>query len=258
MKSCKLCGNLFDAKKLSEEHYPAKSVGNYDIVKLNIVEVIDHMMAHEDTIEQRTNSEENVEDIMNEYLSSSAAESIYPKGRTTKSLCVDCNTFLGKYDEAYLKFFNADGNPKILKGFTKNTKLQIIKSIYGKFLSVPEANDEKFDFIQFLLNKNSSEYSGSWRLYFIKRDYSTDLVFRDLQTSRMVFDKGVVYELTDEKFIFNLMNFDRHEIYKMNNIFEILDKNYKLFIGAGEHGGYHAQALMGNLFKGMINENDDV
>ena len=42
----------------------------------------------------------------------------------------------------------------------------------------------------------------------------------------------------------------------MNNIFDILDTNYKLIIGAGEHGGYHAQALMSNLFKDIIDEND--
>lgn len=258
MKNCKLCGNLFDENKLTEEHYPAKSVGNYDIVKLNMVEVIDHMTVHEDTIVKRTKTGENIEDIMYEYLYSSAAESIYPKGRTTKSLCVDCNTFLGKYDEAYLKFFNNNGEPKIIKGFTQNTKLEIIKAIFGKFLSVPEANNEKFDFIDFLLNKDLKEYNGEWRLYFIKRDHSTDLFFRDIQTSRMVFDEGIIYELTDEKFIFNLMNFDRHEDFEMNNIFDILNKNYKLVIGAGEHGGYHAQALMANLFRDMINENDNL
>lgn len=252
MRNCKLCGHLFNENELSEEHYPAKSVGNYDVVKLNIVEVIDHMMAHEDIIKRRTEYGESIEDIMNDYLYSGAAESIYPEGRTTKSLCVDCNTFLGKYDEAYLKFFNADGNPKRIKGFTKNTKLEIIKAIFGKFLSVPEANDEKFDFVDFLLDKNSYEYNGNWKLYFIKRDHSTDLFFRDIQASKMVFDEGIVYELTDEKFIFDLMNFDKHEIYKMNNIFDILDTNYKLIIGAGEHDGYHAQAVISNLFKSII------
>lgn len=256
MEKCKLCGHLFNENELSEEHYPAKSVGNYDVVKLNIVEVFDHMMANKDTIKQITKNGASIEDIMNGYLYSSAAESVYPKGRTTKTLCVDCNTFLGKYDEAYLKFFNADGNPKTIKGFTRNTKIEIIKAIFGKFLSLPEANDEKFDFIDFLLDKNSNEYTGDWKLYFIKRDHSTDLFFRDIQTTKLNFDEGVVYELTDDKFIFNLMNFDKHEIFKMNNIFDILDAKYKLIIGAGEDGGYHAQALMSNLFKDIINEND--
>ncbi len=182
MKNCKLCGKLFDENELSEEHYPAKSVGNFDVVKLNIVEVLDDMIANEDIIKQRIKNGESVENIMNDYLYSSAAESVYPKGRTTKSLCVDCNTFLGKYDEAYLKFFNANGNPKIIKGFTKNTKMKIIKAIFGKFLSLPETNNEKFDFIEFILNENLFEYSGNWRLYFIKRDLSTDLFFRDIET----------------------------------------------------------------------------
>ena len=34
---CKLCGGLFSDDQMSEEHYPARSVGNDDIVSLNIV-----------------------------------------------------------------------------------------------------------------------------------------------------------------------------------------------------------------------------
>ncbi len=53
------------------------------------------------------------------------------------------------------------------------------------------------------------------------------------------------------------MNFNRHEDYKMNSIFDILDPNYKLVIRAGEHGGYYAQALIGNLFKDIANEKSE-
>lgn len=38
---CKLCHKLFDFDKMSEEHYPARSVGNEDIVLLDIVKMID-------------------------------------------------------------------------------------------------------------------------------------------------------------------------------------------------------------------------
>lgn len=31
---CKLCGEFFNDKELSEEHYPARSVGNEDVVTL--------------------------------------------------------------------------------------------------------------------------------------------------------------------------------------------------------------------------------
>ena len=33
---CKLCLNYFSDKDMSEEHYPAKSVGNNDIISLDI------------------------------------------------------------------------------------------------------------------------------------------------------------------------------------------------------------------------------
>ena len=104
------------------------------------------------------------------------AESIYPKGRTARTLCQNCNRFLGKYDEAYLKFYDVDGDPKKVKGFQYKTKLQIIKAIFAKFLSIPEAKDEKFDFIDFIRNPEETEYRGKWSLYFVKRDASTDLM----------------------------------------------------------------------------------
>ena len=65
----------------------------------------------------------------------------YPKGRTAQTLCRECNTFLGNYDKCYLRFFNENGNPKAIKGFQKATKIKIIKSIFAKFLSVPEAEN---------------------------------------------------------------------------------------------------------------------
>ena len=42
---CKLCGNSFSNKEMSEEHYPAKSVGNNDIVLFDIVKMLDNLMS---------------------------------------------------------------------------------------------------------------------------------------------------------------------------------------------------------------------
>ena len=79
------------------------------------------------------------EEASGAYFDKELAQSLYPKGRTARTLCCKCNAFLGKYDEAYLKFFNADGNPKVIKGFQRETRVAIIKAIFGNFLSVPEA-----------------------------------------------------------------------------------------------------------------------
>ena len=74
------------------------------------------------------------------------------------------------------------------------------------------------------------------------------LGFSDIGTGKLEYEDGVVYELSDEKFIFNLMNFKIHSCYKMTNIFDILNKNYELVEGVGETGGYHGQILMQRLF----------
>ena len=70
---------------------------------------------------------------MDSFFDNELAESIYPRGRTARTLCQKCNRFLGKYDEAYLKFYDMDGDPKRAKGFQQKTKIQIIKAIYVKF-----------------------------------------------------------------------------------------------------------------------------
>ena len=36
---CKLCGEFYCDEEMSEEHYPARSVGNEDIVALDIVSI---------------------------------------------------------------------------------------------------------------------------------------------------------------------------------------------------------------------------
>lgn len=79
---------------------------------------------------------------------------------------------------------------------------------------------------------------------------SSDLLgLKDISTGAATFDNGVVYELSDEKFIFNLMPFEKHKCFVMNNIFDILDKQYTLVTGVGNQGGYHASIFLGRLFS---------
>lgn len=245
---CKLCHKLFDFDKMSEEHYPARSVGNEDIVLLDIVKMIDFFQtAGMKKIEKRYLQGGSIGQISDDIFDNELSLPLYPNGRTARTLCIKCNTFLGKYDEAYLKFFSINGEPKIVKGFNKITKLKIIKSIFGKFLSLPETIDEKFDFLN---DEYALEYRGKWKIYFVKRDFSSDIMgMRDIDTGKLEFNEGVVYELSDDKFIFNFMNFEKHSCYDMTDLFDILSKNYKLVTGTGTNGGYHAQVLISRLFK---------
>ena len=71
----------------------------------------------------------------------------------------------------------------------------------------------------------------------------------DIGTGKLEYEEGVVYELSDEKFIYNLMNFEKHSCFEMTNIFDILNRNYQLVEGVGSDGGYHGQILMSRLFE---------
>ncbi len=143
----------------------------------------------------------------------------------------------------------------MIKGFQRETRLAIIKAIFGKFLSVPEAANERFDFIDFILDKSLDSYHGNWHLYFVQRDYSSDILgLADIGTGKAEYDEGIVYELSDEKFIFNLMNFEKHSCFTMNDAFDILDNLFKLVTGVGKDGGYHASILMSRLLPLPIEE----
>lgn len=249
---CKLCGNYFTIDEMSDEHYPAKCVGNNDVVALNLVDLVDFFSSETELqkIQVRINRGEKLENIADEIFDKKLSYPIYPNGRTVKSLCRKCNTFLGKYDEAYLKFYKANGEPSAIKGFQKNTKLQIIKSIFGKFISLPEASKENFDFIEFIRDESLETYSGKWKIYFLKRDLTTDLMsLPDIRTGKLTYDEGVVYELSDDKFIFNLMNFEKPTYYKMTNIFDIMKNDYVLVQGFGPEEGYHAELLISQILK---------
>ena len=249
--TCRLCKNKFFYDEMSEEHYPARSVGNIDVGNFNLTNFIDLFQSNnikKYNIKQLA-TKNNLEKIADEIFDKNIFKSTYPNGRTARTLCKKCNNFLGKYDEAYLKFFKADGLPKIVRGFMLETKYEIIKSIFAKFLSVPETKNEKFDFINFIKDKSICKYNGEWQLYFVRRDSSTDIMgLSDLNTGKLEYDEGVVYELSDEKFIFNLMNFKKHDCFEMNNIFDITMNNYSLITGVGENGGYHGLLLIQNTF----------
>lgn len=248
---CKLCGMYYSEDEMSEEHYPARSVGNEDVVALDITKMFDSFQSRDiyNDVLKGLSDGENAENIIGDIFDAKLSKSLYPLGRSARTLCRKCNTFLGKYDEAYLKFFLLDGESKRIKGFQKSTRLQIVKSVIGKFLSLPETENEEFDFIDFIKDESLHEYSGKWRLYFVRRDFSTDLMgFKDIGTGKATFDEGVVYELSDDKFIFNLINFEKHTCFSMTNIFDILNRNYVLIEGVGNDGGYHAQILMTRLF----------
>lgn len=262
---CRLCEKEYEDKEMSDEHYPAHSVGNDDIVQLNIVKLFDVMMGENSDFKRYITQEQEkgmpLKESLDSFFDNELAESIYPKGRTARTLCQNCNRFLGKYDEAYLKFYDVDGDPKKVKGFQYKTKLQIIKAIFAKFLSIPEAKDKKFDFIDFIRNPEETEYRGKWSLYFVKRDASTDLMgLSDIPTGKIDWDldgKKIVYELSDDKFIFNLLNFEKHDQFVMNNIFDILS-SYKLVEGCHDAtGGYHGQLALTRLFKGMGNNPEE-
>lgn len=247
MKKCKLCNNKFDESQLTKEHYPAKSAGNNDLVLINLVDVFEDMMQAPNKFRYIANSDLGFSAVENYYSNSKMAKSIYPEGRYARTLFRKCNSFLGKYDEAYKKFYDNDGDPNKIKGFSKATKLRIIKAIFGKFLSVPEAKVEDFDFRDFILDERNEEYKGEWKLFFVKRDTITS----DMQTAKLNYDEGVVYHLSDDKFIFDLLNFEKPNEYVMNNIFDILEKNSKLQVGPGENGGFYAEAFTTNLFRNL-------
>ncbi|AHB80375.1 hypothetical protein ATX68_12790 [Oenococcus oeni] len=253
LKRCALCGKEFKESELSEEHYPARNTGNVDIVGFDIVKFLD-FASSPDKMKKFIGDNSKIEnvkkkafDLFDNYFS----KSIYPKGRTTRTLCRSCNTFLGDYDEAYKLFFEANGNPQIIKGFQNKTKLKIIKSLYGKFLSLPSSKNVKFDFIDFVKNVEQTEYDGIWGLYCIKRDNATDLMgIKSLDYGRADFDEGIVLELSDEKFIYHLINFPPHCGYTGMNMFGIRNKKYRLVSGRElNDGGYHGQIMIQNMFE---------
>ena len=87
----------------------------------------------------------------------------------------------------------------------------------------------------------------------MKRDVSTDLMgLSDIQTRKTDWNhdgKKIVYELSDDKFIFNLLNFQKQDEFIMNNIFDILG-THTLIEGCHDvSGGYHEQLALARVFS---------
>lgn len=250
-RKCKLCGRTFPENEMSEEHYPARNTGNVDLVTVDLEKIMDFVTDPIKMHQVIVDLDKGIpfEKIVDEIFDTQIATSVYPKGRTARTLCRNCNTFLGKYDEAYLKFYNNDGDPERIKGFQKQTKLNIIKAVFAKFLSIPETENENFDFIDFIRDAQAEHYDGEWKLYFVRRSVDTDVLgIENLATGKLDCGQGVVYEFSDHKFIFNLINFKKPEGFEMTDIFNILNKNYKLVSELGTVGGFHAQIEMVRIF----------
>ena len=47
MVQCRLCKRLFPITEMSEEHYPARCVGNTDIVGVDIIKLVDQLQSTE-------------------------------------------------------------------------------------------------------------------------------------------------------------------------------------------------------------------
>ncbi|MEK4948650.1 MULTISPECIES: hypothetical protein [Carnobacterium] len=255
---CALCKNFFKNSEMSEEHYPAKSTGNDDIVALDFGKMIDSIMSGKviENFFQQENQGKTLEEVSSDFFDEELSHSLYPKGRTARSLCRECNTFFGKYDESYKKFYDNGGSPSIIKGYQKQTRLKIIKAIFAKFLSVPECKGWKFDFVDFLKNESQEEYKGKWKLYCVKRDYSTDMLgLGHLATGELTHDEGTIFELSDEKFIFHLMDFEPHEGYKSLNMMDLLNKTYTLVNGSDlQDGGYHGELMIQDMLFNNMSE----
>ena len=62
---CKLCGMEFSEAEMSEEHYPARSTGNDDVVALDFVKMMDSFLSTEIQAEIRSRlaNGEKIEEI---------------------------------------------------------------------------------------------------------------------------------------------------------------------------------------------------
>lgn len=236
---------------MSEEHYPARSTGNDNVVGVNFPNYFDKLVdfLKKYNVYELLKNKSKFDIETEKYFDEEMSEEKYPNGRTARTLCKRCNTFIGKYDEAYKLFYDADGEAKKIKGYTIQTKYNIIKAVFAKFLSIPETQNEEFDFIDFIKDEKAQVYNGKWNLYMVERDHSTKVLgLAEINTRSLKDERGTIYEYSDEKFMYFLMNYEKEKGIEMTNIFEILNKNYTITLGVGENGGYYAEMLYKDTF----------
>ena len=82
---CRLCQKEFDVSEMSKEHYPARSVGNVDIIAFDIAAMGDKFVNGE--IQERLKNGESVEKIVDDTFEKDLVKKEYPDGRTALSLC---------------------------------------------------------------------------------------------------------------------------------------------------------------------------
>ena len=84
---CKLCGALFKDSDMSEEHYPARSTGNDDIVALDIIKMFESLRSSKvhSEIEKRLAAGEKPEDITGNILDTQLTKSLYPSDQNRRT-----------------------------------------------------------------------------------------------------------------------------------------------------------------------------
>ena len=93
---CRLCGNYYSDSDMSEEHYPARNTGNEDVVAVDLGKMFDTFTSESvhAEIREKLNHGETLENITGDIFDTQLSTSLFPKGRTARTLCRKCNTFL--------------------------------------------------------------------------------------------------------------------------------------------------------------------
>ena len=81
-KQCALCEKFFKNSEMSEEHYPAKSTGNEDIVALDLGKMVDSMMSGKviGKLFHKDNQGKTLEEVSGNFFDEELAQPLYPQG----------------------------------------------------------------------------------------------------------------------------------------------------------------------------------
>lgn len=83
---CRLCGGSFKEEDMSDEHYPARSVGNEDIVGLDLIKLFDFLMSNGSLseIRSRIDAGDSIQEVASDIFDSKLSTPLFPDGRTAK------------------------------------------------------------------------------------------------------------------------------------------------------------------------------